>query len=133
MDLNNIVENLIKVAQNPSTISIALFIVAMIIIITYLNSISDKQIKGEKVHVVYAESIADLYTLHIDKINEDVIISEVQPTKKKISEKLRQESIESKKKAKELVKNMRDSIKEIQSKKPQKILSLPFEIKIKKG
>lgn len=132
MDLNNIVENLIKVAQNPSTISIALFIIAMIIIITYLNSISDKQIKGEKVHVVYAESIADLYTLHIDKINEDVIISEVQPNKKKISEVLRQESIESKKKAKELVKNMRDSIKEIQSKKPQKILSLPFEIKIKK-
>ena len=132
MDLNNIVENLIKVAQNPSTISIALFIIAMIIIITYLNSISDKQIKGEKVHVVYAESIADLYTLHIDKINEDVIISEIQPTKKKISEVLRQESIESKKKARELVKNMRDSIKEIQSKKPQKILSLPFEIKIKK-
>ena len=132
MDLNNIVENLIKVAQNPSTISIALFIIAMIIIITYLNSISDKQIKGEKVHVVYAESIADLYTLHIDKINEDVIISEIQPNKKKISEVLRQESIESKKKARELVKNMRDSIKEIQSKKPQKILSLPFEIKIKK-
>jgi hypothetical protein len=132
MDLNNIVENLIKVSQNPSTISIALFIVAMIIIITYLNSISDKQIKGEKVHVVYAESIADLYTLHIDKINEDVIISEVQPTKKKISEVLRAESIESKKKAKELVKNMRDSIKEIQLKKPQKIFSLPFKIKIKK-
>lgn len=128
MEIIKIIDWIVQTFQQPSNAFVAIFLVSIVINVNFFARITDEFQKSRKVKEVHLEGLTDLYLLHHEKVNEDVLISESEPTKAKISKKLKAKAEPSKKKASLIIKNVRDKVSKIEAEKPSYLQALTIFI-----